>query len=308
MPFYWKKKVILAKAEAVYGTDPVPTGEANAILATNISLNPMEGEDVSRNLERPYFGAQEQLPVGLHSVLTFDVEMVGSGTLGEPPGWGVLHRACAMAETITEDTSVEYEPISSALESVALYINIDGVLHMLLGGRGNVVGTLNAQGIPVWRYTMTGLFAQPTATAAPVPDYSGFQTPQVANKANTPTFTIGGTAFRLRSFEFNRGAQVERRFLVGYEAIEIVDAVETLSCQVEAVALATYNPFTAPIGAPSAIALVHGTVAATRVKLDFPKAKQRRPGYTSEQNIVEWPLTFDPLPDEGNDGFKITLS
>ncbi|MCA0245788.1 MAG: hypothetical protein LCH93_04140 [Proteobacteria bacterium] len=308
MAFYWKKKVLLAKIETVYGTDPTPTG-SNAILGTNISLNPMEGEDVSRNLERPYFGGQEQLPTAVHAVLTFDVEMVGSGELGVPPGWGILHRGCACAEIVTADTSVEYAPISSTLESLTFYLNIDGNLHELNGSRGTFVGTINAQGIPVWRYTFTGLFVQPVAAAAATPDYTIWQAPQVATKANTPTFSIDGTAFRLRSFEFNRGAQVERRFLIGYEAIEIVDAVESLTCQVEAVALATYNPFTAPTGDPSPILLTHGTVAETRVKLSFPLSKQRRPSYANEQNILEWPLTFDPLPsDAGNDQWAIELS
>lgn len=308
MAFYWKKKVILAKIESAYGTDPTPTGGANAILCTNVSLNPMEGEDVSRNLERPYFGAQENLPVGLHATLSFDVEMVGSGALGTAPGWGVLHRACACAETITASTKVEYTPISSALESATFYVNIDGVLHKMLGARGTFVAKLNTQGIPVWSYSFTGLFVQPTATAAPTPTYTAFQTPLVATSANTPTFTVGGTPLVLRSFEFNRGAQVEKRFLVGAESIEIVDAIETLSAQVEAVALATYNPFTAPTGATAAIALTHGTVAASRVKLTYPTAKQRRPGYTQQQNVVEWPLTFDPLPSAGNDQWKIDLS
>jgi len=305
---HWKKKAILAKIEETYGTDPTPTGSADAILATNVTLNPMEGEDVSRNIERPYFGGQEMIVVGLYATLTFDVEMVGSGELGTAPGWGVLMRMCAMAETITADTSVEYDPVTDSLESGTIYINIDGTLHKLLGTRGTFVATLNAQGIPVWRFTFTGLFVQPTDTAAPTVDLSAFQSPQAATKANTPTFTVGGVAMRMRTFELNRGAQVERRFLINYEAIEIVDAIESASCTVEAVPVATYNPYTAPYGDPVAIALVHGTVAATRVKIDIPRAKQRRPGYANQQNIVEWPLSFDPLPDEGNDGFKITLS
>ena len=298
MAYYWKKKVILAKLETTYGTDPTPTGAANSILCTNVSLNPMEGEDVSRNLERPYFGAQENLPVGLNATLSFDVEMVGSGTLGTAPGWGVLHRACACAEVVTASTKVEYTPISAALESATLYMNVDGVLHKLSGARGTFVGKLNAQGIPVWSYSFTGLFTQPTTTAAPVPDYTAFKTPLVATSTNTPTFTVGGTAMRLRSFEFDRGAQVEKRFLIGYEGIEIVDATEKLSAQVEAVALATYNPFTAPTAAASAISLIHGTVPATRVNLSFPTAKQRRPGYAQQrwQRPVEDqpPLTFRP--------------
>ena len=305
---FWKKKVILAKIETTYGTDPTPTGTANAILCMNVNLEPMAGEEVSRNLERPYFGAQEMLPVGLHSVLTFDVEIVGSGTLGTAPAWGPLHRGCACAETITAATSVEYTPISEDMESLTLYMNIDGTLHKLTGAEGTWVAKFNSQGIPMFSYSFTGLFAQPTNTAAPTPNYDAFKVPQVAAKANTPTFTIGAWTPRLRSFEFDRGAKVEKRFLMNDERILIVDAMESLKTQVEAVGLATYNPYTAPLGAPAAIQLIHGTTAATRVQFDFPLAKQRRPSLSPQQDVVEWPLAFDPLPDEGDDQWKITLA
>jgi hypothetical protein len=216
---------------------------------------------------------------------------------------------CGCAETIVADTSVEYDPISAAYEWGQLYMYIGGNLHKLPGARGNWVHALTAQGIPVWRYSFRGLFVVPTAAAVPASDFTAFQVPTVATKANTPTFTIGGTAMRLRSWELNRGAQVENRFLVGYEAIEIVDAVETLKCQVEAVDLATYNPFTAPTGSPVAIQLVHGTDDTKRVQLDVFNAKQRRvSGFSPEQRVIEWPLAFDPLPDEGNDQWKITLA
>lgn len=183
----WKEKVILAKiGVGDYPTDPTPTGAANAILSTNVNFTPMEGQGVSRNLERANFGAQEQLPTQLRATLTFDVEMVGSGTLGVAPGWGPLHRMCRCAETIVEDTSVEYTPITTGQEWGFIYINIAGVLFKLPGARGTWIMTLSAQGIPVWRYTFTGLFVQPTAAAMPVADFSLFQAPQVATKPRRP--------------------------------------------------------------------------------------------------------------------------
>src|ERR1044072_5812257 len=105
-PIRWREKVLLAKIEATYGVDPAPTGGANAILATNCELRPMEGEDVSRQLERPFLGAQETVAVSLHSILTFSTELAGSGTAGVAPGWGPLARAAAMAQAIVADTSV----------------------------------------------------------------------------------------------------------------------------------------------------------------------------------------------------------
>lgn len=309
MPYFWKSKTLLAKIEVTYGTDSVPTAAANAILASNVTLAPMEGEDVRRNVERPFFGAQEELPVGLHCMLTFDVELQGSGALGVAPGWGPLIRMCSVAQVVTAATRVEYTPITDAPESGAIYMAIDTVRHVLLGARGTFVITLNAQGIPVKRYTMTGLFTVPTTVAKVTPTLTGFQAPLVATRVNTPTFTIGGTAMILRSLEFNRGADVQKRFLIGFDGILIVNAEEALKVTVEAPVLGTYNPYTiAQARTLQPIALAHGTVAGFRVKLDFAQAQQKRlSGLEPNQDIVEYPLDFVPQPSAGNDQWKITL-
>lgn len=310
MPLYWKSKTLLIKTEVTYGVDPVPTAGANGILVTNVSFAPMEGEEVDRNLERATFGGSPKIPVGLYSTLTFDVELVGSGTAGTAPAWGPLVRACGVAETVTAGTKVEYSPITDNPESCAIYFAIDTVRHVLLGTRGTFVLTVNALGIPVLRFTFTGLFSLPTTQAKVTPVLTAFQKPQVATKANTPTFTIGGTAMILRSLELNLANQVERRFLIGYEGIHIVDRAETLRATVEAVALATYNPFAiAQNQTLQALQLVHGTAAGKIATLDIASAQQGRlTGYDNQQNIVEWPLDFMPLPTAGNDQWKLTLT
>ncbi|NTT88503.1 hypothetical protein HS053_21670, partial [Tabrizicola sp. SY72] len=48
MPNFWRLQALLAKIETVYGTDPTPTGAANAILAEDVRVMPMEGQDVTR--------------------------------------------------------------------------------------------------------------------------------------------------------------------------------------------------------------------------------------------------------------------
>jgi hypothetical protein len=37
-PKYWKTKILLAKSEVTYGTDPTPTGASNAILASDVTF------------------------------------------------------------------------------------------------------------------------------------------------------------------------------------------------------------------------------------------------------------------------------
>lgn len=307
----WKSKTLLAKIETTYGVDSVPTGAANAVLGLNVSFSPMEGQDVVRNTERPTLGADPTVPAALYAKLSFEVDLVGSGTLGVAPAWGPLIRACGVAQVVTADTKVEYTPVTDDHESASIYFQIDTTRHVLLGSRGTAQLMVNAQGLPVIKFDFTGLFATPTEQVKPTVDFTAWQAAAIASKANTPTFTIGATPFVLRNFTFGLGNAVEPRMLIGTESILITDKNESLDATVEAVPVTTYNPYAvAQTQTLQAIALTHGTVAAKRVKLIVPSAQQARLASldTGNQNIVEWPLKFAPLPIAGNDQWKIELS
>lgn len=306
----WKSKIILCKLEATYGVDSAPTGALNAMLMTDVVLQPMEGEDVSRNLERPYLGAQESFPVGLRAVLTGSTELVGSGTPGTAPAWGPLARACALAEVVTPGTSVVYSPISDVHESVVIHFWIGNTRQILKGCRATAVVTINAQGVPVCRWTLTGLFADPAEFARAVPVFTPWKKPVIATTANTPVFTLGGVAFVMRTCEFNLGCDVQPRLLVGREEIMIVDRAEAISCSVEAVPLTTFDPFArAKALTPTAFAVTHGIAAGFITAVTAAVcAVNRLTGYENQQNALEWPLRFTPLPVAGNDQYAITLT
>lgn len=310
MTIRFSDKVILAKPETVYGTDPTPTGAANAILMTNVSFSPMEGEDVSRELIRPFLGNQGTLSAGLRAVLTGSTELAGSGVAGTAPAWGVLARACAMAETVVEDTSVAYTRVSDAHESATIYFWQGETLQKMTGVRGNGVLTVAAQGIPRIEWTLTGLWAAPAEQTQAVPVFTPWKAPLVANKVNTPSFKIDTVARVLRTFTLNLGGQVEPRLLIGSEDIRIVDTLEQISATIEAVPLSTFNPFDkARTKTSVAIELVHGTTAGGIITIAAPRCEVMRPGAAEDQqNVVEWPLQFRPLPDTGDDQLTITLT
>lgn len=310
MPKYWKSKTILAKIETTYGTDPNPTGAANAILAMDVTFKPMQGQVIQRNIETTYFGAKPFVVQGIYSQISFSVDLVGSGTAGTAPAWGPLLRACKAAEVITAGTKVEYTPITDNPESVGLYFDVDGIKQVMLGCRGTAVFTVDINGNPRIQFTLSGLFAPASDAVKPTPNYSAWKAPQAVSMANTPTFTIGGTSFVMRSFELDLAVQVEPRMLVGFEGILDTNCDERLKVTVEAVAMATYNPTqVARDGTPKAIQLVHGTASGKIVTFDVPSAQQLPiEDYQEQQGILEWPLTFVPLPTAGNDQWKITLT
>lgn len=312
MSLYDKTKVLMIKPEVTYGTDSVPTGAANAILATDFRLMAMEGQDVSREVEMPWMGPQGTIAAGLHSKISFKVELKGSGTAGTAPAYGPLLRACGMSEVIVATTSVTYARVSTAISSVSIYFDWGGTRYVMLGARGTVVERMTAQGIVYLEFTFTGVYTAPATQVPATPTFGTQLTlmPRVASRANTPVFTIGGTAHVLRAFSFDFGSQVEPRLLVNEEEIIIVDSAEKAEFTIEAVALATLNPFAlAGSGATVALVLTHGTAAGNIVTLNLPRLQLQRPSSIgAQQGIKEWSLAGIPLPNAGNDQFTLVLT
>ncbi len=273
-PIRWRSKIILVKTEDDYAVDATPTGGANAMLLTNVELRPMEGEDVTREIEQPWLGAREEYPVALRAVMTGSIELVGSGSTGVAPAWGPMARACGLAEVITpddepDDGTVVYAPVSDEHESVTVHFWIGSTRHILLGARGTAELMVDAQGLPQLRVTLTGLFAKPGEQSRVEPDLSAFEVPQVATHANTPTFEVDEVPLVLRSFRLNLGNDVQPRLLIGREEILIVDRAEQVSATVEAVPLSTFDPFNMAIERDRfAVAWQHGTTAGHRTTIE----------------------------------------
>jgi hypothetical protein len=310
MPIKWKTKILLAKIEASYGVDSGPTGAANAVLATQVTLSPMEGQDVSRDLDLPYLAAQATIPAGLFQRLTFRVELAPSGALGVAPAWGPLLRACGVAQTINVGASVVYNPVTEAHESLTFHLWIGTTRYVLLGSRGTAVLRYNAQGIPYLEFSFTGLFNAPSDQSRPTASLTGFKAPQIVTNVLTPTFTLDGAARVMRNTSLNLGNDVQTRFLVGSESVLIVDRADLLETQIEAVDLAVWDPFAkAQAGTSMALSLVHGVGAGKISTLAVPALQLQRPAsLANQQNIVEWPLRGTPLPTAGNDQWTLTLT
>lgn len=311
MPMYWAEKTLLVKPEVTYGVDSVPTGAANAILATEVRLTPMEGQDVDRALDLPYMGASGTIPVGLHSKLSFKIELKGSGTPGTPPALAPVIKALGFAEVIVAATSVTYSRVSKNHGSATICLNIAGTLYKLLGARGTGTLRVNAQGIVYLEAELSGLFTMPASQALPAVTLGTqlTQFPQVATTENS-SVQFGAQALVLRSLALNLGNTVAPRFLIGAEAIIIEKISETVEFTVEAVSLATLNPYQlAKDGTLQALSFVHGTGAGLICTLTLPRLQLQRPsGLEQQQGIVEWPLRGVPLPDAGNDQFTLAFT
>ncbi|WP_370269240.1 phage tail tube protein [Nioella sp.] len=308
---YFNEKIFLLGLEATYGTIPA-LAASDAILATDIRIMPMEGQDQSRNLERPHMGAQATIPVDLHAKMSFKVELTPSGVAGTAPVVGKLLRALGCAETVTATTSVVYNPVSRNHESVGVHLWIGDTRFALIGARGTGVLRINASGIPVLEVELTGLWTAPTEAARIEPDLDDQLEADVlvATTANTPVFTVNAVGLVMRSFALTLGNKVEPRFLIGAERVLITGREEMVETTVEAVPLSVLDPFGLALARSRvAVALTHGTQAGKTVSLAIPAAQvQRQQGIEEQQGIAEWPLRLVPQPGAGNDQWTLSFT
>lgn len=302
-------KVLLGKIEATYGVDPTPTGALNAVLTRNFAITPMDGKDVVRISDKPFFGDDPMLPSELKAMMTFETELIGHGTVGTAPLWGFLMRAAACAQVIVAITSVTYNPVSTGFESATFYFDMGGMRQIMKGARGTAVLATDVNGIPVIKWTFTGLWTQPTDLAPAVPVFTGFQQPYLTNDANTPTFTVNGVACLLRKFELDLGNQVAPRYLQNYEEIIISDTKAKIKLQIEALPLATLNPYALALAqTPFALNLVYGVGAGKIVTINAPSCRMGRPKHANQDNVLEWDLEMIPLAVAGNDQFRVIFT
>lgn len=309
MPLLTRKRIILAKIETTYGTDPTPTGAANAILVRNLNVTPQSSQIVGRDVIRPYLGNSEQLMASTHVELDFEVEIAGSGAAGTVPAYGSLLRACGMSETITASTKVDYKPVSSAFESVTIYFNVDGILHKVTGARGDVELTINSAQIPVYKFKFMGIYNPPSDTALPVVSYSAFQTPLVANSTNTPSFSFFGASPILESLSMQLGNQVDYRTLIGSQYVQITDRKVAGQLQFEATTIAVKDWFTTALANNlGALSITHGTTAGNKVVLTSNTVDLLQPTYTDNNGVQMIQVGYVMVPSSaGNDEFTISV-
>lgn len=261
MAIRFERKAALLKLESSYGTDPMPTGAANAVLLKRAVFNPLEGEHLERELLRTGYGSHPGTFVGRHVSFELAVDLAGSGAAGTAPAFGPMLRASALGETIVADTSVTYAPVNSSFESVSAYFNHEGTRHIAAGGRGN--GRLVFQRNRNPELVMNGLalWTSDSAVAFPALTTTAWKDPQPSTKANTPTFTIDGVSVVASSFELDFGASVRYRERINRQDIPVDDRRPTFKALIEELPLGTKNFFAMKGGATVAIQYVHGVGA-----------------------------------------------
>lgn len=319
-----RNTVLLAKIETTYGTDPTPTGAANAMLVSAPKITPLQANNVDRDLVRPYFGGSEQLVGTRHVACEFEVELAGAGAAGTAPAYGPLLRACALAETVTAATRVDYTPITSAQESVTIYWYDDGVLHKVQGARGSCTFAMGSGDRPVMRFAFTGLFSTPSAATPSGVSFASFTTPLAVTDANTGDVTLGGTvassgapsisggtAYPSMGLEVELGNTVAHTPLLGGETVDITQRAVAGSLRLDLTAAQEVSFYTGVLAATlQAVSIQHGTAAGNKVILHLPSAQLYEPSKEelNGRRLIGYRLRGVPTPGgSGNDELRLVV-
>ena len=312
----FRNKTLLAKIESPYGTDAVPTG-TDAILTSNLRIQPYTGQTVSRDNDRSNLGGQSVININPNAIVEFDVELAGAGTAGNAPAWAPLLLACGFAESDSSPTGTSkiYNLISTAFPGITLYFYHDGQRHKIIGGRGDMSCSLTRGEIPKMSFIFTGQYETPTAATPSGADVSDFISPIAVTNTNTPTFTMGGSPLvdlRAESFNFALNNQVVPRNIINANEISITDRGVTGGTVFEAVLPSTKDWFTDAFESDSgvnlqAINLVHGTVAGNILEFSAPAVQATLNGQNDSEGIIVYDTGLNFTPVSGNDEITITV-
>ena len=311
MPKLHRKRSILAKAESSYGTNPNPTGSANYVQVIDLNIEPIVSDEVSRDLIRPYMGNYEVIPANTRVNVTFDVEMSGSGSAGTAPKYGAILKACGLSETISGGNTVTYAPVSTPSDSVTLFVNYDGIRHIVKGCRGTFSINCEVNNIPRISFSLTGLFSAPTDDALPSVTVSNQASPLIFKNGSTSNFAIFGFAAALQSWNLDFNNEVIYRELVGgTKEVLITDRRPSGTAVIENPALSAHNFFTDYTGTSTGTnTWLHGTTAGNKVTVSCPQTDLGQPTYEESDGITMLNLPFMATPtSSGNTEFSLVYT
>lgn len=320
MPRYIRNTAILAKVETTPGTDAVPTGANDAVLVSNMSITPLDANNVNRDLVRGYFGGSEQLVATASVKVSFTVELAGSGAAATAPQWGDLLLGCAMAEgLLSTPNRVEYTPISTALKSLTIYYFDDGVLHKLLYAMGTC--KLNAQigERPTLQFDFVGIDGGISAVSNPATTLSAWKTPPTMAKANVVDITLGatyatgaltgGTVYPSTGLSLDLGNAVAYVPLLSTERVDISNREVTGSVQLDLTAAQEVTFMgTVKANTTQSLALTIGTSAGNKIIIHAPAVQLINPSKqeVNGSRLIGYDLRLVPSPGgSGNDELRI---
>lgn len=266
-PLLTRQRVFGAAVETTTGTLPTINAAAAVYNAYNVAYR----TDISRN-RREGQSSLSQLPQ-VHgqraAEITLETELVGNGSAGQPQWASVLLTAAgftASGGTYTPSTgSASYTTIGAGVFQDGRFKSIAGACGDLVmrGRAGEVVRNF-------WR--LRGVHQAPSSVALITPTYPTTIPPRLA----AATFTIGGTAYKLATFELALNNVLAPRedaaSAAGIHSFVVGDNDFTFRCSLESQLFSVQDFYSSHLaGTEAALSLVIGSVANNIITITAPK-------------------------------------
>jgi hypothetical protein len=313
--FLEKLKVLLAKEESVYGSDPTPTVASNSIEAMNIKLK-YRGDVLERDIQRETLSPVAPV-IGQRSVeISFSVELKGSGSAGTAPRLGDLLEACGFNETVSAGSSVIYTPASSTMKSITIYqydLADAGscVLHKITGCRGTAKMTLEAGKLAMIDFTFQGLYNAPTDVANPGTPTFESSIPAIVQSSQFTLNDVTSLVAQKIDLDFANSVQQsdDINSAGGIKSFNIVGRKPTGAFNPEAVVVATYDFWTDWLAATQrAMSAIVGSEAGNTITVSAPKVTIDNIDNEERNGVVIRNIPFRCSLNSGNDELQIKFA
>ncbi len=306
---YVKKSVLYAKIETTSGSDITPTPSDNGIIAFDIDLS-VKADMKERNTGNADRSLYSNIRGKTSVELKFWIELKGGGTAGTAPKWAPLLQACDRLQTANAGTSVVYTP-ALVSQTCTIYVNMDGILHKIVGCAGDTEIDLTSGEIARLNFTFSGVYAVSTdgVVSAVTPD----TTTGLITKGTTTTFGSYAAIIEKLLLKFGNSV-VERTSLNATEGIlsfMVGNRNPTGIMTCEAVIMGTSNAdfwtyFDG--GTTKALSMVLSGNAGNIVTITAPACKLSAPKYGDRDGLRTFDIEFQCARSSGNDEMTITLT
>lgn len=305
------QKILLAKKEATYDTDPTPDATNAILIEEDAESRRYEGNRVERNVRRDELGNKEQINVNPHAAFQFAVEAAGAGGIGDtPPAYNALLLACGFDETVdstagSEKVTYQHPADKSDLrnaDSVTIYDFRPEVSQRQIstGVRGSVALNFDRENFGRWQFSnLLGAYNQPANASPPsgIDFDSLFNAPLPFTYDNVPTLTIDGHAAGTTQLNVDFALQVTRLNVPGLKETRLADVLPAGQATIMAPDITTKNFYAKAESHGGTVtnvvlALEMGNSAGEIIKLDSQKVNL--------SNIQETEI-------EGDLGFQMDL-
>lgn len=303
------KKILLAKLETVYGSDPTPTPADNTIDARNIDCS-VVSTFAERNNVRADLSPVSGVVAKRYYEIKFECDFKGSGTKGTAPMIGALLQACGMTETASAGSSVTYVPYSVPIstKAVTLYYyeigDTTAVLRKVTGARGSYELVAEAGSIPVMRFTFRGIYNAPSDETIPTGMAYGSVVPPIVQSG---AFTWGAnSSLIVKDLNINIDNSLSENpdisSVSGIKGFTIAGRVPKGKFTPEAVSIASFSHDTILTGnTESALSVVIGSASGNKCTITAPKCQIESIGTSEQAGLLYRDLPFRLNRNSGND-------